>query len=124
MKPEDCGSWFVLVVTRPDKKNVLLDQIELLSIPPATITEIVTLMKTEGITAISNDNGDWCALEFHDGFVPYTAPQGIQQLARFVAGGTIITLDNGCYPSVEWHFNENAVEVFDDYDRPPGEVQS
>jgi hypothetical protein len=120
MKPDDCGSWFVLVVTRPDKRNILLDRMELSSIPSDTLTEIVSAMTSEGI--ISNDNGDWWTLEFHEDFVPYNVPPGIQQLARFVARGTIITLDNGCYPSVEWHFKENAVEVFDDYDLPPGEV--
>ena len=122
MTPEQGGCWFFLVVHRPDKKYVVLDRNELSLIPTATLAAITAEMSAEGITAIWNEVGEWSALAFNEKFCPYTLPPCIQELAEYVPTGTVITLDNGCLPSIEWRFMSGTVDVFDDYDSLPAET--
>ena len=122
MTPAQGGSWFLLVVNRPDKKFVILDSVELSAIPGATLAALMAQMGLAGITVVLNEVGDWKALDFHEDLYPSTAPPCIEELAKYVPDGTELTLDNGCFPSIYWHFDRGTVEVFDDYDRLPAET--
>lgn len=113
MEPEAGGSWFFLVIERPDKKRLILDSAELSVISNLEITDLISQMKAEGIIPIKNENGEWKAIDFHEDFSPYTVPSSISSLAKYIPIGTIITLDNGCLPSIEWRFKESEIEVFD-----------
>jgi len=37
-------------------------------------------------------------------------------IAEFIPEGTILTFDNGCMPSVEWHIHSGSVLVMDAFD--------
>jgi hypothetical protein len=116
MKPEAGGSWFFLVIERLDKKNLILDGDELSSIPLAVISTLTSKMKLEGLEPIANESGAWTALGFHEDFWPYTVPPSVCELAKYIPSGTVVTLDNGCLPSIEWRFGKGGVEVFDSSD--------
>ncbi|HEY0587214.1 MAG TPA: hypothetical protein VGD52_13855 [Pseudoduganella sp.] len=116
MKPEEGGSWFFLVVHRPDKKYLVLDQMELSSIPANVLAAITAEMKIVGITPALNDSGEWCAFGFDEAFFPYNVPPCLHKLAKYIQVGTVITLDNGCWPSAEWHFNGESLQAIDPYD--------
>lgn len=113
MKSEAGGSWIVLAVDRWDAKHLLLDKAELSAIPPQDFGAIVSGMKDEGMSPVLNDSGEWIAIDFHEDFSPYCVPRCIRELARYIPSGTVVTMDNGCLPSVEWRFNGAAVEAFE-----------
>jgi hypothetical protein len=113
LKPEAGGSWFFLVIERPDKKPLILDSAELSAISNLEISNLILKMKADGIVPIENGNGEWKAIGFREDFSPYTIPPSIGDLAKYIPIGTIVTLDNGCLPSIEWRFNEAEIQVFD-----------
>jgi hypothetical protein len=113
MRPEAGGSWFVLTIDRPDKSHVLLHQDELSAIALAEISALTSKMMRDGLRPVANDSGGWMTIDLDQDLCPYTVPPSVRELARYMPSGTVITLDNGCLPSIEWRFGQAGVEVFD-----------
>lgn len=122
MESREGGSWFVLVVERADKKNLILDAGELSSIPLSELASITSTMMEEGIKPVAGEFGGWELIELHEGLWPGTVPSSIRALAKYIPLGTVITLDNGCLPSIEWRVGESDVDVIDTYDDFPGSL--
>ncbi len=112
MKPEADGSWFFLVIA---PHGLIIDS-EIAS--SERLNELVGKLEEDGIKPVLNSEGAWKALDFHENFSPYSVPKSMNLLAAFLRSGTVITLDNGCLPSIEWRFTDNGIEVFDTHDYP------
>ena len=110
MEPEAGGCWFFLAI---EPHGLIIESAIASS---EEIKELVKNLEEDGIKPILNSEGAWKALGFHENFSPYSAPKSINLLASFLRPGTVIILDNGCLPSIEWRFTNNGVEVFDTYD--------
>lgn len=119
MESQEGGSWFVLVVERADKKNLILDAVELSSIPLSEVASIASKMMEEGMKPVASEIGGWRSIELCESFWPGAVPSSIRDLAKYIPRGTVITLDNGCLPSIEWRVGESGVEVFDTYEDFP-----
>ena len=116
MKPEEGGSWFVLVVDSPLSKRLILDAESATSACNSFETNLIVAMKNDGFVPIKDEEGNWYAFRLDKNVLPYTVPNSICHLASFVASGTVITFDNGYFPSIEWHFKSDSIKVVDVYD--------
>ncbi|WMW79328.1 hypothetical protein RF679_11785 [Undibacterium cyanobacteriorum] len=110
MKPEEGGAWFFLMM---EPHGLIIDR-ELAS--TEEIRLLIGKLALDGIKPVLNTDGAWKALDFHEDFSPYSIPESINMLSSFLKPKSVITLDNGCLPSIEWRFTENGVEVFDTFD--------
>ena len=113
MSPEEGGSWFFLLIEYSVHPGLILDAE---AVSAVSRNGIIEQLKADGITTISDENGAWKAFGFEENFMPYSIPPSIKLLAPYISVGTVIILDNGCMPSVEWRFKENEIEVFDTFD--------
>ena len=116
MLPEESGSWILLAVHSPKRQNYFLDagSVELAS--QAYDGNLLDDLGRDGFTPLSDREGNWGGLMLEDDVMPYTVPSPFAFLARFIAEGTILTFDNGCMPTVEWHIRSESVQVIDTFD--------
>ena len=113
MSPEEGGSWFFLLIDGSVQKGLIIDAEKAKII---SNEGVIDKLKADGISIVVDENGAWKAFSFDEDFTPYSVPSSVQLLAPHILIGTVITLDNGCMPSVEWRFKENEIEVFDTFD--------
>lgn len=113
MKPEEGGSWFFLAVDNPVHKGLIVDAETALTL---TSRDFASELAKDGIMFVADKKGAWESFVFEEDFSPYSTPDSIINLAEYIQIGTVVTLDNGCWPSVEWRFEENGVCVFDTFD--------
>ncbi|WP_156804404.1 hypothetical protein [Gallaecimonas xiamenensis] len=112
MSPEEGGSWFFLSIELSAEKGLILDKEAASALEAEGILE---KLSADGVSVIKNEVGAWQAFAFSEDFMPYSIPPSIRLIAPYTKIGTVITLDNGCMPSVEWRFKEKGIEVFDSY---------
>jgi len=110
MKPEEGGSWFFLLV---EPHGVLIESVLASS---QKVKALIEGLQVDGISPVLDNDGALKAVDFHEEFSPYSIPESVKAIAQFISPGTVITLDNGCLPSVEWRFKDADIEVFDTYD--------
>ena len=118
-KPEAGGSWFVLCVDSPTSRRVILTSEAAVRAALAFDGDLLDSMKADGYIPVVDGCRDWIALSMRTDVSPSCVPPSIQHLARFVAAGTVVSLDNGCWPSLEWRFEDESVVVWDTFDDGP-----
>lgn len=112
-KPEDGGSWFVLCV---EPNSVVLHARDVARAFRAFDGDLIEALHADGYTPLTDDSGNWLAWALRADVHPTTVPASIEHVAKFIASGTVVTLDNGCFPSLEWRFDGLSVLVFDTFD--------
>lgn len=116
MLPEESGSWILLDVHSPQRQNYILDAGSVRLASQAYGGNLLDDFKRAGCTPVLDQKGNWSGLILEDDIMPYTVPSPFEFIAGFIAEGTILTFDNGCMPSVEWHIRSGSVQVIDTFD--------